>query len=212
MNQDNRNYLYNDENMTTARPEYECIEQWIEKGSKVIDLGCGNCSLLSVLKEKKNVRELGVEISESGVDSCWKKGIKARIGRIDVALTDIGDNAFDYAVCNVTIQMVMYPEVLLNEMKRIARYQIISFPNFAYVLNRLELLFRGRMPRRLLGGFNWYDTGHIHQLSINDFRELTGQAGLEIKDRSYHGGFRGLNFLAPNLLAAGAIYLMEKHV
>ena len=208
---DNRNYYWNEDVIT--RPEYPYIENWVTEGAGVIDLGCGNGSLLALLKEKKRVSELGIEITESGVASCFKKGINARVGRIDIELKDIPNDSFEFAICNVTLQMVMYPEVTLKEMKRISKYQIVSFPNFAYFPNRLELLFKGRMPRRLLGGYDWYNTGHIHQFSIKDFKEnITNLIGLKIKDYCYYGGMRRLNSILPNLLAAGAIFLIEKQV
>jgi methionine biosynthesis protein MetW len=71
----------------------------------------------------------------------------------------------------------MYPEVLLSEMKRISKYQIVSFPNFAHYKNRLDLLIKGRMPKPMMFGYKWYNTGHIHQLSIKDFRELVQDVG-----------------------------------
>lgn len=208
---DNRNYNYECGSELSIRPEYSIIENWIAEGSRVIDLGCGNGSLLARLKENKRVSVFGIEISESGITSCFRKGISSRAGRIDVELTDIVDNSFDYAICNVTLQMVMYPEVTLREMKRIARYQIISFPNFAYLLNRLELLFGGRMPRKLLSGYDWYNTGHIHQFSIKDFRTtVVNLTQLKIKKCFYYGGMGKLNVIAPNLLAASAMFLTEK--
>src|SRR5882724_12824551 len=126
---DNRNYNY--ENFASfERVEYPIIADMVERNSKVIDLGCGNGSLLEKLIKEKNVDGRGIEISKSGVEVCLKKGLHVTEGKIDEPLP-FADNSFDYAICNVTIQMVMYPEVVLKEMKRIARYQIISFPNFA---------------------------------------------------------------------------------
>jgi len=136
---DNRNYIWDSEEVSN-RPEYVYIEKWIPNNARVIDLGCGNGSLLQILREKKNISEFGIEITESGVGICREKRLNVRQGRIDVELSDITDNSFDFAICNVTIQMVMYPEVTLAEMKRIAKFQIISFPNFAFLPQRLDLL------------------------------------------------------------------------
>jgi methionine biosynthesis protein MetW len=126
-------------------------------------------------------------------------------------LAKIDNKQFDYAICNVTIQMVMYPEVLVSEMKRIAHYQIISFPNFAQLLNRLDLLLRGRMPKPMLFGYDWYNTGHIHQLSVKDFLKLAEKFNLTICEQS-HIGIGGLSgFIVkgnPNLLSTTAIYLL----
>lgn len=145
---DNRNYNWEIEE-ESRRPEYSYIERWINKAAKVIDLGCGNGTLLSILKEKKNIFEFGIDISETGVEISKKKGLNTRLGRIDARLNYIPDDSFDFAICNVTLQIVMYPETTLKEMKRIAKYQIVSFPNFAFFMNRLELLVKGHMPRTL---------------------------------------------------------------
>ena len=172
---DNRNYDYSSA-FTEEREEYKLICELVEPNSKVIDLGCGNGSLLAKLIKEKNVTAEGVELSESGVEVCKEKGLKVLKGKIDEKLP-FADNSFDYSICNVTIQMVMYPEVLLSEMKRISKYQIVSFPNFAHYKNRIDLLLKGRMPKPMLFGYKWYNTGHIHQMSIKDFFELVDDVG-----------------------------------
>jgi methionine biosynthesis protein MetW len=138
---------------------------------------------------------------------CRSKGLKVRQGRIDEGLPWV-DGAFDYAVCNVTLQMVMYPEKLLSEMSRVAIRQIVSFPNFANIRNRLELLLFGRMPKAMLFGHTWWNTGHIHQLSIADFKELVKKTGLEIKKSAYFGrlAIPGVVSLSPNLLSTIAMF------
>lgn len=168
---DNRNYKYQI-NERINRPEYKIIEGFVQDHSNILDLGCGDGSLLQLLIENKNCKGLGFEISESGVESAKNKNLKVIKRRIDEKFTDIKDKAFDYSICNVTLQMVMYPEILLLEMRRISKYQIVSFPNFADFNNRLDLILHGRMPRPLLSGYTWYNTGHIHQLSIKDFEEF----------------------------------------
>lgn len=173
--QDNRNYDYTGFSKTT-RPEYDIIASIIKPGSKIVDLGCGNGTLLEKLIAEQKVDGTGVEVSDSGVNICKDKGLNVIKGKIDTRLP-FEDNFFDYSICNVTIQMVNYPEVLLREMKRISRFQIISFPNFAYYKNRLELLFKGRMPEKMLFGYKWYNTGHLHQLSIKDFYSLLDDIG-----------------------------------
>lgn len=175
---DNRNYNY-EKFSSLERVEYPIITEMVEPNSKVIDLGCGNGSLLEKLIKEKNVEGRGIEISRTGVEACLKKGLNVIEGKIDERLP-FEDNTFDYAICNVTIQMVMYPEIVLKEMKRIARYQIVSFPNFAYWKNRLDLLINGRMPKPMLFGYSWYGTGHIHQFSIKDFIEVCRNLNLRI--------------------------------
>ena len=175
LHNDNRNYDYSNA-FAEEREEYRLICELVEPGSRVIDLGCGNGSLLQKLIKEKNIKGEGVELSSSGIEVCKSKGLKVFKGRIDEKLP-FADDSFDYSICNVTIQMVMYPEILLSEMKRISKYQIVSFPNFAHYKNRLDLLFKGRMPKPMLFKYKWYSTGHIHQLSIEDFYELVDDVG-----------------------------------
>lgn len=209
---DNRNYFYTEKSGIDNRPEYSYIVEWVSEGANVIDLGCGNGSLLGILKEKKKVSGSGIEITESGVNACLEKGINAKAGRIDVELSDIDSGSFDFAICNVTLQMVMYPEVTLREMKRISKYQIISFPNFAFLLNRLDMLFRGRMPRPMLFGYEWYNTGHIHQLSVLDFCRMLEKIDLQIVKASTFARRRPLRLLSrisSNLFSPGHIFLLS---
>lgn len=210
---DNRKYYYKKDSIT-EREEYSKILEWIPKGSEIVDLGCGDGSLLKFLKEK-GAEGRGVEISESGVKVAKKKGFKVIQGRIDEKLP-YKKNQFDFAICNVTLQMVMYPEVLLLEMKRIAKKQIVTFPNFAYILNRLELLFMGRMPTFMIPGYEWYSTGHIHQFSIRDFMEFCRKNGIKILETK-HIGPRKLFSLPniilkknPNLFASMGVFLTTK--
>jgi methionine biosynthesis protein MetW len=211
---DNRNYRY-DINSVSNREEYCSIMDWIPKGSKVIDLGCGDGSLLLLLQEK-GITGTGIEISKSGVVAARKKRLKVRQGRIDEKL-DYRDKQFDYAICNMTLQMVMRPERLLLEMSRIAHKQIVSFPNFAYFLNRLDLLFNGRMPKYMIPGYKWYSTGHIHQLSVGDFLNYCRTNSIKIIDKKYIFpkkifGFRIPAIIQntyPNLFSYTAIFLTE---
>ena len=210
---DNRNYNYSSLELE-EREEYKYVIELIKPNSKVIDLGCGSGSLMKRLIEEKNVDVQGIDVSETAVEICRKKGLKAERGEID-KLLNISDNSFDYSICNVTMQMVMYPEVLLKEMKRISKYQVISFPNFAFYKNRLDLLLYGRMPKPMLPDHSWYNTGHIHQFSVKDFFELTNSVGglkiLERKDLKSHNPIkRFLTKNIPNLFSGLPVFLLTK--
>ena len=173
--------------------------------------------MLKILKDKGAIVE-GIEISKSGVRSTKKKGIKVSLGRIDRNLP-FKDKEFDFAICNVTVQMVMYPEKLIVEMRRIAKKQIITFPNFAFLPNRMDLLLNGKMPRVMIPGYKWYSTGHIHQLSIKDFEDFCTDNNLKIIVTKHI--YPGSSFMvtrnfalgskwmrkSPNLFASMAIFL-----
>lgn len=185
MKNDNRDYLYV-LNSFVSRVEYSFLSSLIKKGSSVIDLGCGDGSLLKIIKEEKDPKKLlGIDISTTGVALCAKKGIDAIVGRIDLELKNIKNKSFDYSICNVTIQMVLCPEILIKEMCRISETQIISFPNFGFILNRLEMLFMGRMPKFMLFGYDWYSTGHIHQLSVSDFEKFILENNIEVEKKRF---------------------------
>jgi len=178
------------------RDEYPIIVDWVPEGSTVIDLGCGDGELLWLLRKKT--------VKRFGLDKIHQMGDSVSFGIIDDKITynQIADKSYDFAICNVTLQMVEHPEILLKEMFRISKNQIISFPNFANYRNRLELLFRGRMPQHALSGYKWFNTGHIHQLSIKDFE-------LYIKDKEIVKKRFLPRRILPNLLTNVAIYWLR---
>lgn len=211
---DNRSYHY-EANRVSQRDEYAPVSELIDVNAKVLDLGCGDGSLLHFLREKKSAKGVGVELVATGVEATRKKDFICFEQAIDQGLSQFGDQSFDVAISNVTIQMVMYPEKLLMEMGRIARHQIISFPNFAFYKNRLDLLLRGRMPRFGLFGYSWYSTGHIHQLSLKDFEEFVLSHGFKIEKtvpvnlpKAWWKRFLAKRF--PNLFVVTCIYLLRK--
>ncbi len=210
---DNREYDYTN-HYEDEKKEYHLIAKFIKPGSKVIDLGCGNGSLMQLLEKERNAVVEGIELSLSGVEVCKKKGLNVSQKRIDEEL-DYEDDSFDYSVCNVTLQMVLYPEVLLKEMKRIAKYQVLAFPNFAFYKNRIDLLLNGRMPQPMLFDYKWYTTGHIHQLSIKDFYQLISEiGGLEVVGNSFvrpaNPIKNKLMELFPNLFQPTPLFLLKK--
>lgn len=207
---DNRQYTYTED--LYMRAEFSIIAEWIPEGSRVIDLGCGNGALMEYLIEQKHVVAEGVDVSPSGVAAGRRRNLTIAQGEIDKAAsyTAYADEQFDYAICNVTLQMVLYPEVLLEQMKRIARHSILSFPNFAYIGNRWDLLAHGVMPRPMLYGYTWYNTGHIHQLSIQDFKSWSADHGLQIVKARHLGGLISIARVCPNLLARVSVFLCQK--
>lgn len=214
MSLDNRQYVYAPDK-NESRAEYPEIVDMIAPNSTVVDFGCGSGELLQLLKEQKKCEGLGLEISESGVKAAQAKGLKALCRAIDREQADFKDQQFDYAVCNVTLQMVMFPEIAMKEMARVAKQQIVSIPNFAHFRNRLDLLLRGRMPQPLLFGYEWWSTGHIHQMSFSDFESYCEKNGLTILERRLVGtpqaGLkRRVVEWRPNLFGVIGIYRLER--
>lgn len=177
--QDNREYQYSG-TREHLRPEYHAVLEWVTPGARVLDLGCGQGTLLALLRDKKGCLGTGVEISKSGAEITSRKGFETLHKSIDAGLSEFKDKSFDFAICNVTLQMILKPEMAVSEMKRVAKRLIISFPNFAYFRNRFDLVFGGRMPRPMLYGYQWYNTGHIHQFSLLDFERLATVLGLRV--------------------------------
>lgn len=208
---DNRNYDYS-AHTHEVRAEYGIIRSFMEPGSKVLDLGSGNGTLLQILRDELSCDCTGVEISGTGVEICRTKGLSVIQGSID-ELLPFADKSFDTAVCNVTLQMVNKPEVVLSEIKRVARHSIISFPNFGYYKNRLQLLVSGKMPDKMLFGYTWYNTGHIHQFGVRDFVQYLDKSGMKIEQmKPAPTGSRTIDTLGrliPSLFAYIPVYYIK---
>lgn len=211
---DNRGYVYKADSRE-SRCEYPQILEWVKPNSRVIDFGCGSGELLSLLRDEKQTTGVGIEISDSGVRVARAKGLEVIHSNADRLLPEFKESSFDYAICNVTIQMVMYPEILFQEMTRLARFQIVSFPNFAFFRNRIDLFLSGRMPRPGLYGYTWYSTGHIHQLSLQDFKDFADEANVQFLD--YHSypepSCKLKHFMIsqfPNLLSRSCLVLTRR--
>jgi len=195
-----------------ARIDHSVILELILAGTKVLDLGCGDGSLLVKLVRQKAVTGRGIEISEEGVRSCIAKGLTVMQGDIDKGLRDYPNGSFDYVVLNQTLQAVKFPDVVLSEILRVGKKGIVGFPNFAYWKMRFYLFTRGRMPKTEFLPFEWYDTPNIHFCSIVDFREYCAKNGVRIEKTVYLSTDRGgrvLRGVRPNLFAENAVYLLS---
>ena len=145
---------------------YEKASSLIDKGSTVMDLGCGDCSFIEKLIKEKNVNPVGIEISSEGVVKCLSKGITVFQSDIDKGLEDYKDNQFDYITSISTLQMLYNPELVINEMLRVGKRVVVSFPNYGFWKNRVNMLL-GRTP--VYRGTSWFSTPNIHNVTINDF-------------------------------------------
>jgi methionine biosynthesis protein MetW len=195
-----------------ARIDHSVILDLIPAGTKVLDLGCGDGSLLVKLVRQKGVTGRGIEISEEGVRACIAKGLTVMQGDIDKGLRDYPNNSFDYVILNQTLQAVKKPDVVLSEILRVGKKGIVGFPNFAYWKMRFYLFTYGRMPKTEFLPFEWYDTPNIHFCSISDFTEYCAKNGVTIEKTVYLSTDRGgrvLRGVRPNLFAENAVYLLS---
>jgi methionine biosynthesis protein MetW len=195
----------------SSRLDYRIITELIQKGSRVLDLGCGNGELLAMLVEEKAAIGQGVEISEEGINACIAQGLNVIQGDLDEGLADYADHSFDYVVLNQTLQVVHKPDLVLKEMIRVGKQGIVGFPNFAHWAVRGQLFFKGMMPRTPELPFEWFNTPNIHLLTIRDFERFCRGQGIQINRKIYIKGRRSVsaNFL-PNLLAQTAIYVISQ--
>ena len=153
----------------------------VERGSRVLDLGCGDGALLSLLADTREVDARGLELSQGGVNLCVARGLPVIQGDADTDLAAYPDDAFDYVILSQTLQAVRRPRDVLENMLRIGRRAIVSFPNFAHWRIRLELGLRGRMPVTETLPISWHETPNIHFCSIRDFLDLAGEIGATIE-------------------------------
>ena len=206
----------NKKNDSQIRFDLKYIADFIKPNSKVLDIGCGDGELLYYLKHKKNVDGRGMELSHTQVSKALIKGLSVIHGNAEHDLAIYPDNSFDYAVLSQTIQATHNPPKILLEMLRIAKYGIVSLPNFAHLRNRCELMFMGKMPVNKAIPFQWYETPNIHFCSIIDFENLCKDLDLTVKKRLYltnnHKlmGVFAKKFLA-NMLARFGIFLITKN-
>lgn len=200
--------------MSELRPDLAIISQWIEPGSRVLDLGCGDGTLLDHLKHERDVDGYGLEIDPNNIVTCIQRGVSVIQSDLDAGLTDyFDDNSFDYVVMTQTIQAVHYPSRLLSEMLRVGREGIVTFPNFGHWRSRLQLGFGGRMPVTATLPHEWYNTDNIHLCTLIDFERLCDKLGIEVMQRTVvdatHRSSFGMRLL-PNLLGEVAIYRFRR--
>jgi len=195
------------------RADHDVIASLVPVGSRVLDLGCGDGSLLEELI-RRGADGLGVEISDDGVLACLQRGVPVLQDDIDKGLDDLEDDSFDIVIMSLTLQAVHHPALVLREMNRVGRKSIISFPNFAHWRLRTQLAASGRMPVSPLLPYTWYETPNIRLCSIKDFEALAHAEGFTVEERILlnEGGARegAVTQHAANLLAAGAVYLLSR--
>ncbi|PKM29514.1 MAG: methionine biosynthesis protein MetW [Gammaproteobacteria bacterium HGW-Gammaproteobacteria-11] len=195
------------------RADLDIIQEWIKPGSRLLDLGCGDGELLRYLSDHRKVTGYGLEIDPEKINACINKGVNVLEQNLDTGLSNFGDNSFDSVLMTQALQAVHYPDKVLEEMLRIGREAILTFPNFAHWRCRLYLGTKGRMPVSEFMPYTWYNTPNIHFCTFKDFEDLCRQRSIRILDRlvvdqTHRSSW--LSALWPNLLGEIAIYRVTR--
>ena len=194
--------------LAASRPDFAAIAAWIPQGASVLDLGCGDGSLLRYLQETRSVRGYGLEISDANVVACIRNGMNVIQGDLDSGLSGFETMSFDFVILSQTLQATRHTEALVSEMLRVGREGIVSFPNFGHWKNRLNIL-TGNMPVSEDLPYQWYDTPNVHLCTVDDFEIFCARHQVHILDRRVMARGKEVNLL-PNLLGSMAAYRFRR--
>lgn len=191
-----------------GRTDFEAIAQWVPSGARVLDLGCGDGSLLRFLREARDATGYGVDISDDNVAACVANGVNVLQSDLEAGLSGFESGSFDYVILSQTLQAMKHTERLLREILRVGREGIVSFPNFGFWRVRAQLL-AGRMPVSRELPYQWYDTPNIHLFTLADFEMFVRGQGIHVLDRVVLTDGRRIS-VWPNLLGALAVYRLDR--
>ena len=191
-----------------TRSDLEPIVRWVAPGARVLDLGCGDGSLLKELWQAKQAPGYGVEIDDAGVLACLRNDVNVLQMDLEDGLSAFRDDSFDCVILSETLQAIRHTEQLVREMLRVGREAIVSFPNFGYWKARLQVSL-GRMPVSDELPYQWYDTPNVHLCTVNDFDDLCRRLGVRILERVVLHDARAVTLL-PNLLGSVAVFRLGR--
>lgn len=186
------------------RADFAAIAQWVKPGARVLDLGCGDGALFNYLLRERHISGYGVEIDDANVLACVQNGVNVIQRNLERGLADFDDRSFDYVILSQTLQAMKNGERLIREMLRVGLEGIVTFPNFGYWRNRLQVL-SGHMPVSDSLPYQWFDTPNIHLCTINDFERFCAERRIRILERNVLTNGKPVRSF-PNLLGALAIY------
>jgi methionine biosynthesis protein MetW len=191
------------------RTDLALISEWIAKDSHVLDLGCGDGTLLAYLRDTCQVSGYGLEIDDDNIALCIKAGVNVIHTDLNKGLSDFSDDSFDYVIMTQALQTIHRPDLLLMEMLRVGREGVVTFPNFGHWRARFSLFFGGVMPTSRALPSEWYDTENIHLCTLRDFERLCHTLDIEVLQRAVVDTTHRTSWsmrLMPNLYGEVAIY------
>ena len=197
------------------RVDHLLIADMVAPGARVLDVGCGDGALLQLLEERRQVDGRGIEVTREKVNACVARGLSVIQGDADRDLDKYPDKAFDYAILSLTIQATLHPKPVLENLLRIGRHAIVSFPNFGHWWVRTQLLFTGRMPTTVNLPETWYDSPDAHLCTIRDFVDLCRVIDARVERKvAFNASGQQLGTWLPltvhNLVGEKAVFLLTK--
>ncbi len=190
-----------------TRPDFHIIAEYVQHKDRVLDIGCGDGTLLESLEQQHDVSGHGLELRQSEVSAAVAKGLSVVQGNADEDLIHYPDHSFDVVISSKTLQATHSPKEVLRQILRIGKRSIVSIPNFGQWYNRFHLGVYGRMPVSKTLSYAWYETPNIHFCTVEDFIQLAEELGANISDIRYIGGTGARLF--PNLCAELAVFVLE---